>query len=91
MANTQEIADTLLSDDDRTFDCNKSVHKTLEGYAVEPRFKRRRFKRAADGPVFASQLASQLTYLDHELSNTLTFAFAHALNAFYQKLQLTKL
>ena len=29
MANNHEIACTLLSDDDRIFDCNKSLHKTL--------------------------------------------------------------
>uniref|UniRef100_A0A915P3H9 CCHC-type domain-containing protein n=1 Tax=Meloidogyne floridensis TaxID=298350 RepID=A0A915P3H9_9BILA len=64
--------------------CGQKVNPTEQGLAyliiqekIKPKYKRN--KRALEGIVTSSQLASELTYLNAQLSSTLSFTFSHTM------------
>nr|CAD2143860.1 unnamed protein product [Meloidogyne enterolobii] len=64
--------------------CGQKVNPTEQGLAyliiqekIKPKYKRN--KRALEGIVTSSQLASELTYLNTQLTSTLSFTFSHTM------------
>ena len=65
--------------------CNKSLTLSNQGYAVDTiglkEDNSNRVKRAIEGLVTSSQLASELSFLNWNISSTLSFSFAHAMHS----------
>ncbi|KAL7072075.1 hypothetical protein ACQ4LE_008796 [Meloidogyne hapla] len=66
-------------------DCRRNLTLSTQGYAAGTQSlsedNSNRVKRAIEGLVTSSQLASELSYLSWNISSTLSFSFAHAMHS----------
>ncbi|CAK5077931.1 unnamed protein product [Meloidogyne enterolobii] len=83
-----EIGLSLNSKNSNTTDCNRTLLLTEQGFAYEkiknnPKRQKRSFSQEIDWDheslITGSQLGGQLTYLDHEVKESLIFQFTHSL------------
>uniref|UniRef100_A0A914NH21 RNA-directed DNA polymerase n=2 Tax=Meloidogyne TaxID=189290 RepID=A0A914NH21_MELIC len=83
-----EIGLSLNSKNPNTTDCNRTLLLTEQGFAYEkiknnPKRQKRSFSQEIDWDheslITGSQLGGQLTYLDHEVKESLIFQFTHSL------------
>nr|CAD2207947.1 unnamed protein product [Meloidogyne enterolobii] len=83
-----DIGLSLKSNVSKIIDCNRTLLITEQGFAYEPINSKTRTKRDIswekdwdhESLITDSQLEGQLTYLDHELKESLIFQFSHSLH-----------